>query len=441
MKKHWKLALSGCMAMSLISGCSGAAPGNAKPDASKPSDGPVKTEPATIRLAASNNMFTEEDFAKYVAEPVKKKYPHITVERINTSDKGNSLTDLVAAGTVPDIVGLYPGNLSQINDLNMTFNIEDLIKKHKFDTGRIVPEVLETVKIASNQKYLVGFAAYHNPFGLFYNKDLFDRMGVPYPKDGMTWEDVRDLGGKLTRLDNGIQYRGIYADFLYRGGRQLSLPYADFKTNKSLLNTDPWKELFQLWNSLYDIRGLSEGDYKTLNYAKNEQAFIKGELGMLAGYSNTLSALKKAPDLKWDVVTYPSNKKAPGVGHRVDSPILSITTQSKAKDAAFQVLETILSDEVQTEMVRNGRMTILNSQKVKDEFGKGIAEFKGKNLIAMTKPKMAVIAPIQFLNEGEIDKITSKAFQSVVNKEKDINTALRDADEELNKHIESQLKK
>jgi hypothetical protein len=86
-------------------------------------------------------------------------------------------------------------------------------------------------------------------------------------------------------------------------------------------------------------------------------------------------------------------------------------------------------------------MTVLNSQKVKDEFGKGISEFQGKNMAAMTKLKMANIASVQFLNEGQIDSITGKAFQSVSDKSSDINSALRLADEELNKYIQSQLKK
>lgn len=288
---------------------------------------------------------------------------------------------------------------------------------------------------------MIGLPTYHNPFGLFYNKDLFDKFGVAYPKDGMTWDEVRELSAKLTRKDGGVQYRGLYADFLYRGSRQLGLQPVDFKTNKSLLNTDQWQELFKLWESLYASPGLMEGSYAKLEWGGNEQSFLKGELAMLAGFSNTLNALKKTSHINWDLVTYPTNKKAPGVGHRLDSPILAVTAQSKVKDAAFRVLETILSDEVQTLLVRNARMTVLNSQKVKDEFGKGIPEFQGKNMPAMTKLKMANMASVQFLNEGQIDSIANKAFQSVIDKSADINSALRLADEELNKYIQSQLNK
>jgi multiple sugar transport system substrate-binding protein len=404
---------------------------------------PISTtnEPVTIKLAASNTQFSEEDFNRYIAEPVKKKYPYITVQRINTSDKGSSVTELVAAGNVPDLVSYYPGNLSIVNDLALAYNIEELIKKHHFDLNRIVPEAQDAVRIGSNQSYLIGLPTYNNPFGLFYNKDLFDKFGVAYPKDGMTWEELRNLSVSLTRMDGGIQYRGLYADSIYRGARQLSIPYADIKTNKSVLNTGQWQDLFKLWENIYSIPGLLEGAYKTLGYGANDQSFLKGELAMLAGYSNTLNSLRKASNVNWDIVTYPSNSKAPGVGHRLDSPILCITAQSKEKDAAFMVLETILSDEVQTEFVRNGRMTVLSSQKVRDEFGKGVPEFQGKNVLAMSKPKIAKMVPIQNMNEGEAEKIINNAFQAVVNKEKDINTALRDADEQLNKHIDSQMKK
>jgi multiple sugar transport system substrate-binding protein len=435
------MLFAGCTQSGGSGGASTATPANPTSPAGTEKAAAPPSEPVTVKLAASNAQFPEEDFKAYISDPVRKKYPNITVQRINTSEKGSSLADLIAAGNIPDLVGYYPGNLQTVNELGLAYNIDELVKKYKFDLTRLMPEAVNTVKAASNTPYLIGMPTYHNPFGLFYNKDLFDKFGIAYPKDGMTWEDALELSAKLTRKDGGVQYRGLYADFVYRGSRQLGLQPVDFQTNKSLLNTDPWQELFKLWERLYAVPGLMDSPYGKLEWASNEQSFLKGELAMLAGFSNTLNALRKTSNLNWDLVTYPTNKKAPGVGHRLDSPILAITAQSKVKDAAFMVLDTILSDEVQTSFVRNARMTVLNSQKVKDEFGKGISEFQGKNMAAMTKLKMANMASVQFLNEGQIDSITGKAFQSVSDKSSDINSALRLADEELNKYIQSQLKK
>jgi len=33
--------------------------------------------------------------------------------------------------------------------------------------------------------------------GLFYNKTLFDMMEAPYPRDGMTWDEVFELVSRV----------------------------------------------------------------------------------------------------------------------------------------------------------------------------------------------------------------------------------------------------
>ena len=43
---------------------------------------------------------------------------------------------------------------------------------------------------------------------VFYNKDLFDKQGVPYPQKGWTWEDFEAAVPKLTHDDNGTHYYG-----------------------------------------------------------------------------------------------------------------------------------------------------------------------------------------------------------------------------------------
>lgn len=442
MKKLSVITLTLCCTVSLM-GCNGSSkPAEAPTAQDKPADAipELSKDKVTVKILASGGMFSDDEVKKYIVDPVAKKYPQITIERINAS--ASKLPELISAGEIPDIVANYPGPMgSNLAEYKLLFNMEPLIKKYRFDTSRFSPEALETLKIAGGQDYLAGLPAYTNSFALFYNKDIFDKFAIPYPKEGMYWDEVAELAKKLTRTDNGIAYRGIFPDGIGRIQQQLSIPFADFNTNKSLLMSDQWKEAFQIWGSEFKIPGLTEGDFKVPNAGKNQTAFANGTLAMIASHSNLLNTLKTAPQVNWDLVTYPQHRKAPGIGQRLDSPILSISEQSKVKDAAFLVLDTILSDEVQADMMRGGRMTVLKDEKLRSEFGKGLKEFEGKNLAAMTKLKFAVMTPFKYLPDGDVDKILSKAFNAYIIDETDLNTALRTADEEMNKLIQDKLRK
>ena len=37
---------------------------------------------------------------------------------------------------------------------------------------------------------------------MYYNKDLFDEAGIPYPQDGWTWDEFKDIAAKLSDPEN-----------------------------------------------------------------------------------------------------------------------------------------------------------------------------------------------------------------------------------------------
>jgi multiple sugar transport system substrate-binding protein len=379
---------------------------------------------------------SEDEFKRYVADPVKKKYPNITVEMVDFSKKGFTLPELVATNTIPDIYVHYPSNLFDFMDLGLGYSIEELIKQQKFDLNRIKPEFLETIKLAVSKDYLTGLPIDNNAFGLFYNKSLFDQFGVSYPKDNMTWDDVKGVAVRLNRNVSGVQYLGLHPDSVNRGARQLALPYIDVKNDKPVFQAQ-WKELFDMWASLYKIQG---GDIpKGLSFTKG---FYDGTIAMIGGYSFLITTMNKTPGLQWDVVTYPTSPKAPGVGSVVDSLVANITSTSKHKPEAFQVLSVILSDDVQIDMGRQAaRMSVLKDANIQSQFGKGVPELQSKNVVALTKLKLAPLQPYKYTFGANPATIINNAFNAVVYDGKDANTALREADELMNQEIQKALNK
>jgi len=58
-----------------------------------------------------------------------------------------------------------------------------------------------TLDIFRHQDRLYGLPAEITPHLIFYDKNLFDQAGVPYPRIGWTWDDFEDAASRLTERD------------------------------------------------------------------------------------------------------------------------------------------------------------------------------------------------------------------------------------------------
>jgi multiple sugar transport system substrate-binding protein len=79
------------------------------------------------------------------------------------------------------------------------------MKAGKFDLSRLGKGAVDAVKVSSGGQYLEAVPYVQNFSANYYNKGIFDKFGVAYPKDGMTRDDATDLARKLTRSDGGVQ--------------------------------------------------------------------------------------------------------------------------------------------------------------------------------------------------------------------------------------------
>jgi multiple sugar transport system substrate-binding protein len=388
----------------------------------------LKKDPVTITF--SNGFLTEEDFERYVTEPVKKKYPWISTEYVRS---GKGLADRVAAGETPDIVFHHNiGGMQAYLDLKLTYPLTDMIKKYNLDLNRIETEALDAVKAATQMNELVGIPYTRHFSALYYNKDIFDRFGVPYPKDGITWDEAYQLAVKLTRNENGVQYRGLEPNVTERPASQLSLPYVDPVTNKALINTDAWKRVLEFMAKIHKIPG---NEQITYHGAAND-LFVKDQrLAMLASNNILFEGnLYKYPDFNWDMATYPSWPEKPGIALRNDQHMMSISSTSKHKDEAFLIIATVVSDEVQMAISRQGKLSILKDKKIRDAFGTDLDFLKGKNIQAIYKTTPAEsFVPTKYDSLGM--GVINEALDDIVKNGKDVNTALREAEEKLNMRI------
>jgi multiple sugar transport system substrate-binding protein len=169
--------------------------------------------------------------------------------------------------------------------LNLLADLNELINKNSFDLSKLDPNVLDSIKMWGGNGELYALPLWSTYSALYYNKDIFDKFGVPYPKDGMTWDEAIELATKLTRTDGHTAFRGIDAD-LFGVYSQLSMPYVDSKSNAPLLETDGFKKTFQLFHTIANIPGNE-------NRKGSRAAFLTDRnLAMLAYYADVTDWLR-----------------------------------------------------------------------------------------------------------------------------------------------------
>ncbi|MEF3311819.1 extracellular solute-binding protein [Paenibacillus sp. GYB004] len=424
------LALGGCGTNAPGAGDGSAAGGTEeKKPAEKPAEKPP--EPVTLKFHQLGVYFTPEDFKLLLADPVKKKYPHITLEMINYS---KDLANLLSTGETVDFLVTYNGQLAPHKDLDVLEDITPLAKKHNFDLSRFDPGAIDALKTASDKGELYALPYAVNLNALYYNKDIFDKFGVAYPKDGMSWDEAIDLGAKLTRREGDVQYRGIEVDNLNRLLFPLSLNVVDANTNKAMADSDAYKKVFEVGKRMFSIPG---NEY----LAGLNNRFMKDKNVAMAGTVNLFLSLKQTPDLNWDIAQFPSYKERPNLYGMYDLHLLIPMKMSKHKDDVMRVMEVMFSDEVQTTMVRKtARISTLQDPKYVEQYAKDIPELAGKRIESIFKSKPA---PAQAFSKHFVkaSALLNTEYVEYLNNKIDVNTALRNAEEKINQMIKSENSK
>ncbi|MBD2860751.1 extracellular solute-binding protein [Paenibacillus sp. IB182363] len=190
----------------------------------------------------SNSGDPEESFEYRFGDILRNKFPDYKVKYIQAKG-GSMLNDLLVNGTKFDIFYSTIGNFEHsVLQNELQVDMTEMIKKHNIDLNRIEPTIVQALKQVQGGKIFALPVSTTNLVN-YYNKDLFDKFGVPYPGDDMTWEQTLEVSKKMTRNEGGTQYYGLAASFVHLFRlNPLSIPSVDLVTQKPTINKDErWK--------------------------------------------------------------------------------------------------------------------------------------------------------------------------------------------------------
>jgi multiple sugar transport system substrate-binding protein len=435
MKKNWGILWTIAFLLTLaLSACSNDGSHEAKPatELDKPH------EPMTISVFGYRGAYSEEDFAKYFVDPVKKKFPYISVDYIK-SPQTKMIQEMLTAGDFPDLVIAGGRSAYDLVEPGVAIDLRDLAKKNNLDLSVYDPEALNVAKLPGTKGEMYSLPMWSNFYVTFYNKDIFDHFAVPYPKDNMTWDEMTALAVKLTRLDNGIQYKGMWPGNTNLLAKSFGIGYFEPNSNKVNVTSDSWGKLFDMGNRIYTIEGNQPGN---ANLGKLDDNFIKDKnLALLPAFGSLLITLANPEQnngLNWDMVSYPSFSDSRGIGAEADAQVLIVSTTSKHPDDAFQVAKYMTTDPTQQlELARRAAtLPVIDLKQTKEVFGEYFPLLKNKNTKAIFSVKNREPHPFN-KDENTVRTIVDQTFAKWLATSEDRVTVLRRIEEQATKAVEA----
>ena len=287
----------------------------------------------------------------------QQRHPHVRIKRINPGDAASLYTKLqtmFAAGTPPDVFYMGSERIASFAGKDLLMPIEALIEADRAAGG----ETLElddfyqpTVGCfrydgrSTGRGELFGIPKDFTTVGFYYNKNLFDRAGVPYPPDDWTWDEFAETARKLGKLDGVVgsefvTWSAIVRLFLWTHG--LDIANEDFSEWHI---TDP--DVIAALNRIHEWRFNETG---TLTSGKSqvstgEDVFVSGRVAMAGPFGRwVVPTYRRIKDFEWDFAPLPHASVKANV---VFTVAWSIAKESAHPEQSWDLLKFLTGAEGQ----------------------------------------------------------------------------------------------
>ena len=342
MKKMWKqmaMALIGIGTVLSVSACGGKenTTSNEPQTTANVAESEAKTE---IKVALWD--YTNAKYYKNLIEEFEKNNEDISVKviEISADEYNDKIQIMLSGGDDVDVVFTKEvASLAGLIQKGQVLSLDDYIQKANIDEsyyGGMLNELALDGKV------------YAMPFKkdctiLYYNKDLFDKAGVEYPKDGMTLTDYRELAAKMTSGEGAEKVYGAHLHTWPRSLQNFARKTDDFQiAEKPVANLADYYDIFlKMQNedkSIMDYGTLKAGNIHYSGVFYNQQCAM---VTMGTWFVNNLLEQKAngTIDFNWGICSLPDIDGSGNANGVIGVTPVSINTASKHPEEAWRFIE------------------------------------------------------------------------------------------------------
>lgn len=425
----------------LLAACGGGGGGEGSSAPPAP-ETPAQAEPVTLTFYYAGGSYGEQRFMELYGSYIMKKFPHMTLNYYQSgSGSGTealSMADAVATGLPIDVLYTSLGNVgNSLLEFELQLDHSELIRSSNYDLGALIPQAVNAIKgVGGGALYGLPVAIGSN--NLYYNRNLFDKFGVPYPGD-VTWDELHELTRKMARTEGGVHYRGLVLNWSYMATfNPIGAGLVDPATNKTLFTKDErWQRHVNNLVRFYRVPG-NEVTMESGKWASKFGEFSKGTAAML------LTAQNLSPE--WvgaDIAKFPVSPDKPGVGSTLVPNFFGVTGISRHKEEAFKAIAYLTSKEYQVLQARTGTgsLPVITDPEAQTVYGQDVPWIQERKInVAGWFPKQFAEAyPVTPFDGRAASAFAAEMEKLAAGVTPDVNTALRQAAEAADKAIEAQL--
>lgn len=294
----------------------------------------------------------------------EEAHPDIDVILVHIADQGDYRQRLAAdfaAGTPADVVLLNYRRYAQFAARGVLEPLGPRLRESALvGEADFYPEALSPFRwngqlmcIPQNLSSLV----------VYYDKDLFDAAGLPYPADDWTWDDFLATAQALTLDTDGdgrIDQHGLGTDasvfrvapFIWQNGGELVLLSRSTGQPFALaFDTPATREAIQWFVDLQTVHHVVPNAVEETAMS-SEDRFQAGTVAMFLNSRRGVPAYREIDGFDWDVAALPTGKQSAGILH---SDAYCMPTAARDKDATWAFIEFANSPQGQAIIAGSGR--------------------------------------------------------------------------------------
>lgn len=241
-------------------------------------------------------------YGEYLAETYNREHPDVFVNLILTPDPYPKLQVMIAGRTSPDVAWMGVG-WQQFVDALMPLN-DVIVNDPEVGREHYSESVWEGVKWEGD---VYGVPSGAQTAVIYFNKDLFDEAGVPYPTPDWTWNDMLAMAKALTKDFDGDGMTDQYGLQLEQASRMPFLQYArtmaDGSWERAQINEPDTIAVLEAYRDLiYKHRVMPTPTTSAeMGYLP---MFEAGRVAMHAASAYAIETFRKT-SYDWDIVSFP----------------------------------------------------------------------------------------------------------------------------------------